>query len=96
MAEFTGGRIAAISVPGDASEKLVVIAELRKDVDPSALDSLKQQVTAAISATHNVHLSDFALVAPGSLPLTTSGKVRRASSGELYRNNEFRRLDTTT
>ena len=96
VAEFTGGRIAAISVPGDASEKLVVIAELRKDVDPSALDSLKQQVTAAISATHNVHLFDFALVAPGSLPLTTSGKVRRASSGELYRNNEFRRLDTTT
>ena len=96
VAEFTGGRIAAISVPGDASEKLVVIAELKKDVDQSALDTLKQQVTAAVSTTHNVALSDFVLVAPGSLPLTTSGKVRRASSNELYRNNEFTRLDTAT
>ena len=96
VAEFTGGRIAAISVPGDASEKLVVIAELKKDVDPSAIAALKEQVTAAVSTTHNVTLSDLMLVAPGSLPLTTSGKVRRASSGELYRNNDFTRLDTAT
>ena len=31
--EFTGGRVAAISVPDDASEKLVVIAELKKQVE---------------------------------------------------------------
>lgn len=96
VAEFTGGRVAAVSVPDDASERLVVIAELKKQLDPSVLDSVKQQVTSAVSMTHSVRLSDFVLVGPGSLPLTTSGKVRRASSVELYRNDKFTRLDATT
>ena len=96
VAEFTGGRVAAISIPDDASEKLVVIAELKKQVDPSVLESVKQQVTSAISMTHSVRLADFALVGPGTLPLTTSGKVRRAASVELYRSDEFSRLDVTT
>ncbi|ANI40100.1 AMP-binding protein [Mycolicibacterium vaccae] len=104
VAEFTGGRVAAISVPDEATEKLVVVAELKKQADPTAaggewaeaLESVKQQVTSAISMTHSVRLADFALVPPGSLPLTTSGKVRRASCVELYRNDQFSRLDATT
>ncbi|VEG55488.1 acyl-CoA synthetase [Mycolicibacterium aurum] len=96
VAEFTGGRVAAISIPDEATEKLVVIAELKKQIDPSALESVKQQVTSAISQTHSVGLADFALVGPGSLPLTTSGKVRRASCVELYRADKFSRLDATT
>ncbi|OKH64534.1 acyl-CoA synthetase [Mycobacterium sp. SWH-M1] len=95
VAEFTGGRVAAISVPDGASEKLVVIAELKKQVDPAQLDAVTQQVTSAISMTHSVRLADFALVPPGSLPLTTSGKVRRAMSADLYRDNKFNRLDAT-
>ncbi|PRC42553.1 acyl-CoA synthetase, partial [Mycobacterium sp. ITM-2017-0098] len=96
VAEFTGGRVAAVSVPDEATERLVVIAELKKQVEPSVLETVKQQVTAAISQTHSVRLSDFVLVAPGTLPLTTSGKVRRASSVELYRTDKFSRLDATT
>lgn len=96
VAEFTGGRVAAISIPDEATEKLVVIAELKKQVDASVLDAVKQQVTSAISMTHSVSLGDLALVAPGTLPLTTSGKVRRASSAELYRSDGFSRLDVTT
>lgn len=95
VAEFTGGRVAAISIPDGATEKLVVVAELKKQVDASVLESVKQQVTSAISMTHSVRLSDFALVGPGSLPLTTSGKVRRASCVELYRTEGFARLDVT-
>ncbi|MGB0437861.1 MAG: AMP-binding protein [Mycobacterium sp.] len=96
VAKFTGGRVAAISIPDDASESLVVIAELKKQTDSDVLESLKQQVTAAVSLTHSVRLADFALVGPGTLPLTTSGKVRRAASVELYRSKDLTRLDVTT
>ncbi|MGB0970808.1 MAG: AMP-binding protein [Mycobacterium sp.] len=96
VAEFTGGRVAAISIPDDASEKLVVIAELKKQIDTDSLASVKQQVTASISMTHSVRLADFVLVGQGTLPLTTSGKVRRAASVELYRNENFNRLDVST
>ncbi len=46
VAEFTGGRVAAISVDDDASERLVVIAELKKQIDPAALEAVTQQVTS--------------------------------------------------
>lgn len=95
VAEFTGGRVAAISLPDDATERLVVIAELKKQIDPSELESLKQQVTSAVSMTHSVRLSDLVLVGPGSLPLTTSGKVRRAMSSDMFREGSFNRLDVT-
>ena len=36
------------------------------------------------------------LVAAGSIPTTTSGKIRRAACVEQYRNNEFIRLDTAS
>ncbi|WP_374157861.1 AMP-binding protein [Mycobacterium sp. G7A2] len=91
--ELTGGRVAAVSVPDDPSEKLVVIAELKKQLDAELLDSVKQQVTAAVSKTHSVRLDDLMMVGPGSLPLTTSGKVRRGTCVELYHSDGFRRLD---
>ncbi|WP_137149072.1 AMP-binding protein [Mycolicibacterium sp. CR10] len=95
VAEFTGGRVAAISIPDDPSERLVVVAELKKKIDPALLESVKQEVTAAVSRTHSVRLDDLMVVAPGSLPLTTSGKVRRASCVELYNSDGFSRLDIT-
>ena len=95
MQELTGGRVAAISVPDDTSEKLVVIAELKQQIDPEQLESLKKQVTAAVSQAHSVHLDDLMIVGPGSLPLTTSGKVRRATCAELYHGDRFHRLDAT-
>lgn len=96
VAEYTGGRVAAISIPDEATEKLVVVAELKKQIDPAVLESVKQQVTSAISMKHSVGLADFVLVGPGSLPLTTSGKVRRAMCVDLYRADTFSRLDVTT
>jgi acyl-CoA synthetase (AMP-forming)/AMP-acid ligase II len=36
-----------------------------------------------------VRVSDVMLLEPGALPITTSGKVRRAASAELYRSGQF-------
>lgn len=95
---ITGGRVAAISVPVDETEKLVTIIELKKrdDSDDAALRRLadvKNDVTAAISSTHGLNVADLVLVSPGSIPTTTSGKIRRAACVEQYRRQEFTRLD---
>jgi HlyD family secretion protein len=37
--------------------------------------------------------NDLVLVSPGSIPITTSGKIRRSSCADLYRDGEFNRLD---
>ena len=89
---ITGGRVAAVAIPDDTAERLVVIAEVKEN-DPELLRAMKQQVTAAVSRTHGVRVNDAVLVAPRSLPITTSGKVRRKASAELYRSDRLTRVE---
>lgn len=97
--EITGGRVAAICVSDDRSEQLVAVAELKKrgSSDEEALDRLrtvKRRVALAVSESHGLQVADLVLVPPGSLPITTSGKVRRSACAERYRQEKFSRLDT--
>jgi fatty acid CoA ligase FadD28 len=96
--EITRGRCAAISVPGDRSEQLVAIIELKNSTDSyddavEALGMVKREVTSAISNSHGLSVADLVLVPPGSIPTTTSGKVRRHACVEQYRHGRFARLD---
>ena len=92
VTEISGGRVAAVSIPDGTTEKLVVIAEV-KESDPNTLRTLKQHVTAAVSRDHGVRVGDAMFVGPRSLPITTSGKVRRKASLALYDSGQFHRLD---
>ena len=96
--EITRGRVAAISVPVNSTEKLVTVIELRKRTDLNEdamrwLSAVKSDVTAAISNAHGLNIGDLVLVPPGSIPTTTSGKIRRAACAEQYRQDQFIRLD---
>ena len=96
--EITPGRCAAMAVPDEGTEKLVVIIEFKErgDSDEDAMNNLvavKREVTSAISNSHGLAVADLILVAPGSIPITTSGKIRRAACVEQYRQDQFVRLD---
>jgi fatty acid CoA ligase FadD21 len=96
--EITPGRVAAISVPLDSTENLVTIIELKKRGDSNEeamhwLTCVKSDVTSAISNAHGLNVGDLVLVPPGSIPTTTSGKIRRAACVEQYRQDQFTRLD---
>jgi long-chain fatty acid adenylyltransferase FadD28 len=96
--EITRCRCVAIAVPNDDIEQLVAIIELKMwgatDEDPMGqLGVVKREVTSAISTSHGLSVADLVLVSPGSIPITTSGKVRRAECVQLYRADEFSRLD---
>ena len=96
--EITPGRCAAMALPDEGTEKLVVIIEFkeRRDSDEDAMNNLvavKREVTSAISNSHGLAVADLIVVAPGSIPTTTSGKIRRAACVEQYRQNQFARLD---
>ncbi|WP_163729791.1 AMP-binding protein [Mycobacterium gallinarum] len=95
--EISRGRVAAVAVVDEATEKLVVIVEVKKrgesDEEVSEnLRNIEEQVTSAISNAHGVAVQDVVLVVPGSIPITTSGKVRRAACVQLYRDDGFQRL----
>jgi long-chain fatty acid adenylase/transferase FadD26 len=98
--EITGGRVAAIAVPDDLTEQLVAIIELKRRGTSSEesmlkLRSVKREVISAISKSHSLRVSDLVLVSPGSIPITTSGKIRRSACVERYRSDGFKRLDVT-
>ncbi|MED5811371.1 AMP-binding protein [Mycolicibacterium sp. 050232] len=92
--QITGGRVAAIAVPVNSTEKLVTVIEVKKRGEAVHwLKEIKSDVTSAISNAHGLNVGDLVLVSPGSIPTTTSGKVRRAACVEQYRQDEFTRLD---
>jgi long chain fatty acid CoA FadD26 len=95
--EISGGRVAAVSIPDEHSERLVAIVEVKnRGSSEQARDrirALKKDVSSAVSQSHGLRMSDLFLVAPGSIPITTSGKIRRSSCVDLYRRDKFVRLD---
>lgn len=95
---ITKGRCAAISVPHAHTEKLVAVIELKKKGDSeeeamARFEAIKGDVTSAVSKSHGLTAADLVLVAPGSIPITTSGKIRRSTCVEQYRHGQFTRLD---
>jgi fatty acid CoA ligase FadD21 len=96
--EITRGRVAAISVAVNSTEQLVTIIELKKRSDSTEdamrwLTEVKSDVTSAISNAYGLTVGDLVLVEAGSIPTTTSGKIRRAACVEQYREEQFTRLD---
>ncbi len=96
--EITGGRVAAISIADDRSERLVAIIELKdhghsREDATHRLRTVKREVTSAVTQSHNLRISDIVFVQPGSIPITTSGKIRRSACVKLYKQDEFTRMD---
>ena len=97
--KITRGRVAAIAVSAEQNgseeqtEKLVTIVELKSGDDADTLATVKNEVIAAISRVHGLQVADIVLVEAGSIPTTTSGKIRRSACVEQHRQGRFVRLD---
>jgi fatty acid CoA ligase FadD21 len=57
------------------------------------LGVVKNDVTSAISNSPGLDVADLVLVQPGSIPTTTSGKIRRSACVEHYRGEQAIGLD---
>ena len=74
--------------PGSASEEIVVAVESRT-ADPAAL---RAQIVSRVGEEFQLAVSDVALVAPGALPKTSSGKLQRRKTREQYLNGTIGRV----
>lgn len=71
--------VAAVSVDTGGSERLVVVAEVRREVRRDMdSDALISRIRNAVLAEYAVDVSAVALLRPNSLPKTSSGKTQRA------------------
>jgi acyl-CoA synthetase (AMP-forming)/AMP-acid ligase II len=97
VSAVSGNRVAAISIDDVTTEQLVAIIEVKPlataEETLEKLANVKSEVISAISQVHGISAADLVLVARGSIPITTSGKVRRQACVERYRQGQFVRLD---
>jgi 1-acyl-sn-glycerol-3-phosphate acyltransferase len=69
--------------PGSGTEKLVVLAETR-ETDPAAHETIRGEINGLASDLLGTPVDDIVLTPPQTVPKTSSGKIRRAASRELY------------
>ncbi|MBV8456444.1 MAG: hypothetical protein JO122_07490, partial [Acetobacteraceae bacterium] len=66
-------------------EKLVIVQEIertqRRDAD---LETISRCVREAVTRQHEIAVETIALISPGSLPKTTSGKIQRGLAKRLW------------
>jgi fatty-acyl-CoA synthase len=80
----TGNVIAfGLDDPELGRERVVVAAETR--LDETAHPDLVREVRARILEGLGLRVDDVLLLAPGSLPKTSSGKLQRGRAGEMFR-----------
>jgi len=81
------GSAAVFTRPGAASEEIVVAAESRTQ----DFAAVKAEIVARVSEEFQLAVSDVALVPPGTLPKTSSGKLQRRKTREQYLNGSIGR-----
>jgi acyl-CoA synthetase (AMP-forming)/AMP-acid ligase II len=93
------GYVAAFSVPaetldsprGNSGEQLVIVAERAAGVRRTDQDAVAVAVRAAVAREHQVRVADFLLVAAGTIPRTTSGKLARNACRAEYLAGQLNR-----
>jgi fatty-acyl-CoA synthase len=88
-----GNVIAFGMVGGRGREALVVVAETRAKPESDALRDLRHQVAERVLQTVGVPAKDILLVAPGTLPKTSSGKLQRSLCKRRYEDGQLELVD---
>ena len=86
---------AAFPVNADGGEKVVVVQEVdrnyTRDIDA---DQVLTSILHAVSGEHGIQPYEIVLAKHGSVPKTTSGKIRRAECKKLWASDKLDRIAT--
>lgn len=89
---FERGACAAFAVERDGEEVLVVVGGIKPRGRGAGADlgEIAKAVKAAVARDHGVPAGDLVLVAPNSVPRTSSGKVQRRACRQAYLDGGLR------
>lgn len=77
------------------TERLIVLAETRKR-DPTVQDAQRAAVNAIVTDLTGTPADDVVLAPPNTVPKTSSGKVRRAASRDIYERGQVGEVGTSS
>jgi acyl-CoA synthetase (AMP-forming)/AMP-acid ligase II len=101
------GAVAAFPIDQGNQERLVVVAEVERTsrihrqkanggdtgTAEEAVRAITEAIRRAISENHDVRVHAIALVKPGRIPLTSSGKIRRRDCRAAFLNGTLENLE---
>lgn len=92
-AALSSGRGAAVSVDAPTGERLVIVQEIkRSSVAKANFEEILHAVSSVLAKHELPALSGLFLIPPMTLPMTTSGKVRRRSTRNALLNGSLATL----
>ena len=79
------GNVAVFGAPGadSGTERLVVLAETRRR-DPETLETVRTAINGQVTDLLGSPADEVVLAPPNTVPKTSSGKIRRAASRDIY------------
>lgn len=80
------GGCAAWSAEINGEERLIVVQELDEEIADDGVAALEESIKSVVSRDHAVALYRVIFVGKGTVPKTTSGKIRRSHLRHLYAN----------
>jgi acyl-CoA synthetase (AMP-forming)/AMP-acid ligase II len=88
--ELRAGHVVAFAADRGEGESVVIVAEVDRAHEHS-VDTVDvvRRIRGAVTAVHEIVPADVLLVAAGTIPKTTSGKLQRAASARCHDDGEF-------
>lgn len=83
------GICVAVATNAFVGEALSVVAEVSRHTDDASLPSLVRMIRRRIIEEHEIDPRQVVLARPGVIPLTSSGKVRRAACRRMLESDEI-------
>ena len=81
---------AAFTILRDGQEHLVVVQEIDRTSRHSLdIDAIQTAIRMAVVAEHELTIHDIVLIRTGTIPKTTSGKIRRSLTRDLWQTGEL-------
>jgi len=79
------GRRSAVFAYGEEEGRLAAVVEMRlnQPMDDDQRSALEAAIRDAVAAEHDVEISEVLILRTGAIPVTTSGKVRRARCRQM-------------
>jgi acyl-CoA synthetase (AMP-forming)/AMP-acid ligase II len=86
---------AVFSVASESGEKLVLVQEVER-MQRRKLDTeeIIRSIREVVANEHEISLDSIVLISPGEIPKTTSGKIQRSLTRQMWLQNTFEPIGT--
>ena len=87
----------AFAVEVEREERLVIVQEVERNyLKRLDIQEVKRNITKSVTANHGLQIYHTALIKPGNIPKTSSGKIQRYICKKMFLNNSWNEIEKSS